>query len=230
MNIQEILANLNTDSPEFYKNTLDAIPAVVYINELVISGDMKSLRNIWMNKRCLEIFNRPQEELTNLGYRFVEGVIHPNDMEIMPTTIRVAYNFVEESILVFMNRVRKYGTENYSWYYFHGRVISTFSDGSPKQLLCVGMEVTETMHTQNQLNAALREISRLKYALKLSVLTTREKEVLHLIAKGKTDKEISGELFISLQTAKKHRNNLIHKTAVSNTAELVALAVEAGEY
>ena len=219
-----------TDELEFLKNTMDNLPAVIYVNELGKPEDMLSLRNIWMNQRCLEIFNRPQEEITAMGYRFVEGVIHPEDMEIIPTTIQVVYNFVEETILVFMYRVRKYGTEKYGWYYFQARVISTFDDGSPKQLLTIGMEVTETMHTQNQLTSALKEISKLKYALKLSALTTREKEVLHLIAKGKTDKEISTDLFISIQTAKKHRNNLILKTGVNNTAELVALAVEAGEY
>lgn len=234
LNIENIKSKSKAMNPnkeiEFLRNILDNLPAVVYINELGKPGDIFSLRNIWMNKRCLEIFNRTQEEITNMGHLFVNGVIHPDDMEIVPTSIKVVYNFVEETILVFMYRVRKAGTENYGWYYFQGRVIATFDDGSPKQLLTIGMEVTDTMHTQNQLSSALKEISRLKYALKLSKLTTREKEVLHLIAKGKTDKEISAALFISLQTAKKHRSNLILKTGVNNTAELVALAVEAGEY
>lgn len=218
------------DELEFLRNTMDNLPAVVYINELGKPGDMTTLRNIWMNQRCLEIFNRSQEEITAMGYRFVEGVIHPDDMEIIPSSINVVYNFVEETILVYMYRVRKYGTEDYGWYYFQGRVISAFDDGLPKQLLTIGMEVTDSMHTHNQLNSAFKKISQLKYALKLSTLTTREKEVLHLITKGKTDKSISEKLNISIQTAKKHRNNLIEKTGVANTAELVALAVEAGEY
>lgn len=217
-----------TENLEFLKNTMDNLPSVVYINELGKPGDMQSLRNIWMNKRCLEIFNNTQDEITKMGSRFVDGVIHPDDMEIVPTSINVVYNFVEETNLIFMYRVRNRGTENYGWYYFQGRVIATFDDGSPKRLLTTGMEVTDTMHTQNQLNSALKEISRLKHALKLSTLTPREKEVLHLISNGKTDKDISSKLFISIPTAKKHRNNLIQKLGINNTAELVALAVEAG--
>ena len=75
----------------------------------------------------------------------------------------------------------------------------------------------------------MKKISQFKHIIKLNTLTTREKEILHLIAKGKTDKEIADKLFISIRTAKKHRNNMITKIGVNNTVELVAFAVEEGE-
>ena len=75
----------------------------------------------------------------------------------------------------------------------------------------------------------MKKISQFKHLIKLNTLTTREKEILHLIAKGKTDKEIADKLFISIRTAKKHRNNMITKIGVNNTVELVAFAVEEGE-
>ena len=75
----------------------------------------------------------------------------------------------------------------------------------------------------------MKKISQFKHIIKLNTLTTREKEILHLIAKGKTDKEIADKLFISIRTAKKHRNNMITKIGVNNTVELVAFAVEVGE-
>ena len=75
----------------------------------------------------------------------------------------------------------------------------------------------------------MKKISQFKHIIKLTTLTTREKEILHLIAKGKTDKEIADKLFISIRTAKKHRNNMITKIGVNNTVELVAFAVEEGE-
>ena len=75
----------------------------------------------------------------------------------------------------------------------------------------------------------MKKISQFKHIIKLNTLTTREKEILHIIAKGKTDKEIADKLFISIRTAKKHRNNMITKIGVNNTVELVAFAVEEGE-
>jgi DNA-binding CsgD family transcriptional regulator len=214
----------------FFQKTIDSLPAIVYINELERPGDPASLKNLFLNQLARSFLNLSQEEISGMGSRFFEGVIHPDDLEIVPTTIKACFGVGEEPILVFMYRLKKADSKCYRWYYCHGRVTETFEDGSPKQLLTIGLEVTDTMHTQNQLTTALKEICQLKYALKLSTLTAREKEVLHLITQGKTDKEISKGLFISIPTAKKHRSNLIQKTGVCNTAELVALAVEAGEY
>jgi len=211
----------------FLRNVLDNIPALVYINELERPGDPSSIKNVYLNRFGHNFIGYTREEIDEMGNLFFSKIIHPDDMEIIPTTVEASYH---QSYLVSMQRLRFKNKLEYKWFYDHGCTIKTFENGSPKQALVIAVEVTDTMHTHNQLNAALKEISQLKYALKLSTLTAREKEILHLIAKGKTDKEISMELFISLQTAKKHRNNLILKTAVNNTAELVALAVEAGEY
>lgn len=230
MDIQEIPADLNTDTLEFYKKVLDTMPALVYINELQNPNDPASVKNVYLNRFGHNFIGYTRDEIDALGVEFFQKIIHPDDLEIIPVTVEAENDKNISSCLVSMHRLKPKSKTNYQWHYDHGLAFDSFPDGTVRRGLFVSVNVNDTMTTQNQLTAALKEISRLKYALKLSVLTTREKEVLHLIAKGKTDKEISAELFISLQTAKKHRNNLIHKTAVTNTAELVALAVEAGEY
>jgi two-component system response regulator NreC len=57
------------------------------------------------------------------------------------------------------------------------------------------------------------------------LLTPREKEVLQLLAEGKTNKEVSGLLDLSLYTIETHRTNLMQKLGLHNTAELVLYAV-----
>ncbi|MFY0602752.1 MAG: response regulator transcription factor [Flavobacteriaceae bacterium] len=57
-------------------------------------------------------------------------------------------------------------------------------------------------------------------------LTKREKEVLMLIADGKTTPQISHELFIAASTVETHRRNLIDKTGVSNSKGLVKFALQ----
>ena len=54
-------------------------------------------------------------------------------------------------------------------------------------------------------------------------LTEREKEVLALLFKGLTSKEIAIELFISKTTVDTHRRNILDKTGIKSTAELIAL-------
>lgn len=57
-------------------------------------------------------------------------------------------------------------------------------------------------------------------------LTSREKEVLHLICKEYSNAEISDELFIGMRTVDAHKRNLLEKTGCKNVAGLVIYAME----
>jgi DNA-binding NarL/FixJ family response regulator len=56
-------------------------------------------------------------------------------------------------------------------------------------------------------------------------LTVREREVLKLIAEGKSNKEIGDLLFISMRTVERHRANMMSKLNIRKTAELVQYAL-----
>lgn len=60
----------------------------------------------------------------------------------------------------------------------------------------------------------------------LPLLTSREKEVLALIAEGYTNPQIAEKIFLSPFTVDSHRKNLLAKLNVKNTAMLIKLAVE----
>jgi DNA-binding NarL/FixJ family response regulator len=59
-------------------------------------------------------------------------------------------------------------------------------------------------------------------------LTPREMEVLQLIAEGLANKQIAGELEISIKTVEKHRSHLTQKLDIHDTAGLTRYAIEAG--
>jgi DNA-binding NarL/FixJ family response regulator len=61
-----------------------------------------------------------------------------------------------------------------------------------------------------------------------SHLTVREMEVLQLIAEGHTNKQIARELFISVKTVEKHRQQLMNKLAIHDVAGLTRYAVSKG--
>jgi Response regulator containing a CheY-like receiver domain and an HTH DNA-binding domain len=212
----------------FANHIIHSLPAVIYINQLDVSGDSNSMRNLWYNRKGHDLIGYSREEIDQLKYDFLKTLIHPDDHEIVPTSYSWHSDDHSEMTFICIYRIRPKNSTQYHWLYNQTIVIGFFEDGSPKKSLSVAMEISEVMHTDNQLSNALKEIARLKNELRLSHLTKREKEVLGLIAKGKTDKEIASELFISITTAKKHRTNLIVKTEVKNTAELVAFAMENG--
>lgn len=57
-------------------------------------------------------------------------------------------------------------------------------------------------------------------------ISKREKEILELVCKGLTNKEIAESLFLSPRTIDNHRANLLDKTKTKNVAELVAFSIK----
>jgi two-component system, NarL family, response regulator NreC len=60
------------------------------------------------------------------------------------------------------------------------------------------------------------------------LLTTREREILQLIAEGKSNKEIAAALNISPYTVETHRSHILEKLNLHNPAELILYAVRKG--
>jgi len=59
-------------------------------------------------------------------------------------------------------------------------------------------------------------------------LTHRERQILKLVAEGKTSEEIAGLLFISGRTVQNHRANIMKKLNLNRTADLVKYAISQG--
>jgi DNA-binding CsgD family transcriptional regulator len=59
-------------------------------------------------------------------------------------------------------------------------------------------------------------------------LTLRERQVLQLIAEGKSTRDIAAVLGISVKTAESHRTRLMQKLDIHETASLVRYAVRHG--
>ncbi len=59
-------------------------------------------------------------------------------------------------------------------------------------------------------------------------LTKRELEVLHLVAKGHTDKQVAGTLVISPRTVNRHLSNIFIKLDVPGRAAAVAYVIRQG--
>ena len=77
-------------------------------------------------------------------------------------------------------------------------MLTSFSDGGPKQ------DVSEPLRDR---------------------LTTREREIVQLLAEGKSSKEVASSLNISVKTAETHRANIMRKLQIHTVSELVRYAV-----
>ena len=62
----------------------------------------------------------------------------------------------------------------------------------------------------------------------IDLLTSREREVLQMIAEGKTNKEIANSLQLSVYTVEAHRGRVMEKLNLHSTGELVRFALRNG--
>jgi RNA polymerase sigma factor (sigma-70 family) len=79
--------------------------------------------------------------------------------------------------------------------------------------------------TQALLEDYMRSLQQRQLADSYDLLTDREKEVLQLLAEGKSNKEVAQVLNVSLYTVETHRTHLMQKLNLHNTAEIVLYAV-----
>lgn len=81
---------------------------------------------------------------------------------------------------------------------------------------------------QERLHPESRDRAGRVIGKKAAALTSREMEVLQLIAEGKANKEAASELGISIKTVEKHRDHLMQKLDIHDTAGLTRYAISTG--
>jgi DNA-binding NarL/FixJ family response regulator len=84
-----------------------------------------------------------------------------------------------------------------------------------------------TRVTQMVLNGYLHQEKETSPSAK-AVLTPREREVIQLLAEGKTSKEVAVALKLSVKTAETHRTNLMRKLDLHSVADLTLYAIRNG--
>jgi DNA-binding NarL/FixJ family response regulator len=85
-----------------------------------------------------------------------------------------------------------------------------------------------TKVSQMVLSGFLNRESPLESDESENILTAREREVIQLLAEGKTSKEVAVTLNLSVKTAETHRTNLMRKLDLHSVADLTRYAVRNG--
>jgi DNA-binding NarL/FixJ family response regulator len=96
------------------------------------------------------------------------------------------------------------------------RAVQTVSQGRP---------FFSPVIAQSLLDDYMRHLEQRDLKDSYDLLTDREKEVLQLLAEGRSNKEVAALLNLSLYTVETHRAHLMQKLNLHNTAEIVLYAV-----
>jgi PAS domain S-box-containing protein len=185
-----------------------------------------------------QVIGYSKEEVTELDFFY--SLIHPNDIDTVKRMTLYAFSTASEQgkvksldhvfHLTFRMK-RKDGTyikvqrqtsiltedENGTMLTSYGILtdITHLNNSEEIQSLLVGPEIPGFSFTDPESSPKVN-------------LTRREKEMIDLLANGLNSEEIAKKLYISKETVYTHRKNILAKTGVNNSAELMAFVFKNG--
>lgn len=209
------------------QNTIGA-NTFIYKNCFTLAGEPYSLINQWRNKNVILYTGYSIHEIKTMGYHFFEEVLHADDLQVVNEIFEQAKLQPAGMNYETLIRFRPKGKKQYLWLKGIGMVTDKYPDGSPRSTWNINTFFCDNELIKPKLSFWVQDCCMKIHHEQLELISVREREVLALIVEGKTDKQIADILFISVKTVATHRNNMLRKLRLHNTAQLSAFAVESG--
>ena len=122
----------------------------------------------------------------------------------------------------------KHTVGQYRWIYATSVVFEKDEKGIPQKTIVTALDLTDHLNTNEALGAVLKETRQRRHKEVLESLTKREIEIISLLAKGLSTKEIAEELKRSFHTIETHRGNIKNKLGCKNVAEIATMGYRMG--
>ncbi len=203
--------------------------------------DLYQKKYIFVRNRLKELLLYDEEKAADFGFMYFFSIMHPDDLPKVLDTNREAMQFLfsvtpserADYKLISEFRLRNQLGE-YIRFIQQVAVLELDRKGNVWLVLMLH-DVSPNQTNSKTFQRSMLNIRNNKAYLfqtensdKKSNLSKREIEILGLLAKGMMSKEIANQLFISVNTVNNHRQNIIEKMDVENTAEALTYAKKIG--
>ncbi|WP_119080909.1 LuxR C-terminal-related transcriptional regulator [Chitinophaga alhagiae] len=203
----------------------DIVPAALMLHDL---DGLQPVGCSYMNNWGCEHLGSSANEVNELGEAYYEKYFVKEESFAI---FQGMNNYLElgdfDKQYNFFQRVRLYGETDYSWFYTVCKVVQVKAAAGPENKIIllsspvIGMDaliarVNRTLDQDTYIRANYR---------RFAALTSREKEIITLLANGKSTNEMAGQLFISAHTVSTHRKNIFRKIECKSFAELLRFAI-----
>lgn len=207
---------------EFYKTVINEVDIIIQINEIL---DDRYFRMVWANEFYR---NSVRHSLQNQNQNIKkDSKQNYNPLELI--SLEKVMKELKESNEPY-STVYKYTSDNGDnrWYYAK---ISPYKFNKKRkltQILCAFIDITGKIVNPGRITDMRREIAQLKNEISHSQLSKSEKNILRLLASGKSEKEIADLQSRSIHTVKTHIKNIRKQLNIHKNTELVKFAIKTG--
>ncbi|MDX2246478.1 MAG: helix-turn-helix transcriptional regulator [Bacteroidia bacterium] len=222
LNIRSFDDLFNRDNPKgvsLMDNLADMLSGTIFLLEIFDSLGQLEINTTFCSNRGVTL---PRSTKISAEFR---PCIHPEDFLWLEDRFKQTANTTTDGFQFFA-RLQTSDTEEseeiiYKWHFFTIKVLKQTESGFPYQLLCIAISTENIVNHERKFETYIKDASFIRTNReKFFFLTSREKEVLHLLSKGYTNRQTSLKLGISEQTVKTHRKKVIKKLHTANPMEL----------
>ncbi|GEO02534.1 hypothetical protein AAE02nite_01980 [Adhaeribacter aerolatus] len=214
---------ISTPLEQRIQNKIDAIASVA--NDLpgvIIIHDIRNLSVVYMSPRGTQELGVTLEELIEMGPDYHKNFFNPEESEMyVPQMIGLLERNNNHESLALFQQVRGRNQQNWTWHASTTKILMWDDAGKPLLLISIAIPIDTKHHISAKVGRLLEENNFLrKHFHQFSQLSNREKQILKLLAMGKSATEIANELFIATATAETHRRNIRQKLNAESAYEL----------
>jgi DNA-binding CsgD family transcriptional regulator len=198
----------------------ETIPGVVIIHEI---PDFK-LR--YMSPLGLTLLGKKWEEIEGMsGEEYHRQFFNPDFAKDSVPLILKLIQENKDDVVSYFQQVRTSRERPWDWYMSMTKILMRDTSNSPLLSITVAMKIDPESYFTSKAARLLEENAFLRNNHdKFSKLTNRERQILRLMALGKSAAQISKELNITTATAETHRKKIKQKLGAKNSYDLAQFA------
>lgn len=214
---------------------------ILALNDLVVILTASKNKIVHCSRSVQPILGIPASQIFNRGWEAFFERIHPDDQKLLTKKLQpdlrrqLKHLSPEEQLKCSFNytfRIRN-GDNRYTLVALENQLVQV----SDRKSSWIYMSVLKNISPYGLTDEMLLTITRKsadcgwetlfekRYPMRARGLTVRESQVMHLIGKGLSSREIAEKLFLSPETVRCHRKNLMRKMRCKTSAELVSQAL-----
>ena len=193
---------------------------------VIIIHNIHDLSVVYMSSNGTKWLGVSLEEIVNMGPDYHKAFFNTEEsQEYVPQIIDLLERNNNTESLSLFQQVKVKGPQHWTWYASTMKILLWDDTGKPLLTITIAIPIDPKHHLTAKVGRLLEENNFLRKNFhKFSQLSKREKQILKLLALGKSAAEIAGELFIATATAETHRRNIRHKLNITSNFEILQYA------
>ncbi|OJJ17626.1 hypothetical protein BKI52_27580 [marine bacterium AO1-C] len=187
----------------------------------IATHDLSDIAPIYLNNGALDIIDMPYDEYLHNLNKFVKIMHFPGTYERNVSLVMHHLGSEKSELPIsYIQRMKLYNRTG-----FEGLYTLSKKNAKTQELFNIYIPINTIANATNKILRILEdEVYTRHYYHKFARLTTREKEIITLLALGYQNNEIAEQLFISKSTVEQHRKNLKRKLEIKRFVDLIRFA------